>query len=102
MEQHKLQSKSLYSGWDNPFQPSGSVSEDADLMLKMWKEERLSELYCHTEVLLVGEKDEVDGEMKNIDNLEISDIGEGVVEQNEAFDSTRVKTKLMSLCCSIM
>ena len=29
------------TGWDNPFHPSGSVSADADLIVRLWKERRL-------------------------------------------------------------
>ena len=30
-------------GWENPFQPEGPVSQDADLILRLWKGGNLSE-----------------------------------------------------------
>eukprot|EP00092_Neocalanus_flemingeri_P047923 GFUD01054490.1.p2 GENE.GFUD01054490.1~~GFUD01054490.1.p2 ORF type:complete len:108 (+),score=36.26 GFUD01054490.1:29-325(+) len=35
-------------GFANPFLPGGCLSDDADLMVKMWKEKRLAEWYCQT------------------------------------------------------
>ena len=32
---------SSYEGWDNPFQPEGEISRDADELLRLWKEGKL-------------------------------------------------------------
>ena len=38
----------LVQGWDNPFNPSGSVSADADRVVRLWKERRLDK-WCGEE-----------------------------------------------------
>lgn len=40
-----LKSHQRWIGFPNPFLPGGSVSEDADLIVRMWKEGRLAEMY---------------------------------------------------------
>ena len=35
----------LSSEWDNPFQPEGSLSKDAERMVSMWKEGTLGQEY---------------------------------------------------------
>eukprot|EP00092_Neocalanus_flemingeri_P021320 GFUD01023108.1.p1 GENE.GFUD01023108.1~~GFUD01023108.1.p1 ORF type:complete len:100 (+),score=34.53 GFUD01023108.1:67-366(+) len=45
-------------GFANPFLPGGCLSDDADLMVKMWKEKRLSEMY--------GSSGTEDGDGRNI------------------------------------
>ena len=37
-------------GFPNPFQTGGIVSKDADLIVRMWKEGRLAELYQQTDI----------------------------------------------------
>ena len=44
-------------GWDNPFHPSGSVSADADLIVRLWKERRLDK-WCWEEGHDEGGKEE--------------------------------------------
>ena len=44
----------------NPFLPGGSVSEDADMMVRMWKEGRLEEVFQQTDA---EQGDEEDGEI---------------------------------------
>ena len=78
------------------------MSEDADLIVKLWKEKRLSELYCQTVTEHEDEEDELDGEVKHNDNMETIDVSEGVVKNNSEFDSSRVKKKCRTLCCSIL
>jgi hypothetical protein len=52
--------------FNNPFWPGGCISEDADLMLRMWKEERLTEFFDDTEHR--EEEDELDDEIKKSEN----------------------------------
>ena len=33
---------SAYEGWDNPFRPEGEISHEADELLRMWKEGKLT------------------------------------------------------------
>ena len=35
-----------YLGWDNPFSPAGNISQDADLIVRCWKEKKLAQMYC--------------------------------------------------------
>ena len=44
----------------NPFQPGGSVSKDADMMVRMWKEGRLEEMLEQTDA---EQADGEDGEI---------------------------------------
>jgi len=34
---------SEFEGWDNPFTEGGAISKDADLILRLWKEQRLGQ-----------------------------------------------------------
>ena len=36
-------SKAVDEEWDNPFQPEGEVSHDADLIIQLWKGRKLSD-----------------------------------------------------------
>jgi len=39
-------SRPPYMGWDNPFSPAGNISQDADLIVRCWKEKKLAQMYC--------------------------------------------------------
>ena len=94
-------------GFSNPFQPGGCVSEDGVLIVRMWKEERLAELYDKT-VTEHGEEEGGEkiykGPMRN-ENVHISSVeNENVKETNRAdnFKNMKKKEKFKSLCCSVM
>ena len=78
------------------------MSDDADMIVKLWKEKRLSELYCQTVTEHEDEEDELDIEVKHNDNMENIDVREGVVKNDYEFDSSTVKKKCRTLCCSIL
>ena len=50
----------MWFGFPNPFQPGGSVSDDADIMVRMLKEGRLAEMFAQT---YAEHADEEDGEI---------------------------------------
>eukprot|EP00092_Neocalanus_flemingeri_P019125 GFUD01020716.1.p1 GENE.GFUD01020716.1~~GFUD01020716.1.p1 ORF type:complete len:196 (-),score=59.56 GFUD01020716.1:146-733(-) len=114
VKQTKHSNRSTEFGFSNPFQPGGCVSGDADLIVKMWKEERLSELYCHKGTEQGDEEDgentdrdhnkngvetiNANGDFKNLtkaDNFKNSAPSENVKKKNK-------KEKFKSLCCSFL
>jgi len=99
-------SRPPYLGWDNPFSPTGSISQDADLIVRFWKEKKLSNMYC--EIL---EEDEVI-EIKEIEdstNTMIEDHKNGqkesetfrIIESNKERDNNSEPEKFKTSCCSI-
>eukprot|EP00091_Calanus_sinicus_P006513 TRINITY_DN17198_c0_g1_i1.p1 TRINITY_DN17198_c0_g1~~TRINITY_DN17198_c0_g1_i1.p1 ORF type:complete len:155 (-),score=58.61 TRINITY_DN17198_c0_g1_i1:156-620(-) len=82
---------------ENPFLPGGCVSEDADLMLRMWKEERLTEFFADTEHR--EEDDEPDAAIKKNVNNDKCDDSDEVVERK---DEKRPRKQFSTLCCSVM
>jgi len=94
-------------GFSNPFQPGGCVNEDADMIIRMWKEKRLAEIFCPTTV--TTEEDEKDGETfadnKNTDNNNTI-VGFGKTEDVRDKTNTELilskKKKFQPPCCSVM
>ena len=82
--------------FNNPFRPGGCISEDADLMLRMWKEKRLTEFFDDTEHR--EEEGELDAAMRKSDKNDM--IDEQVNRKDENHKST--KKQFSSVCCSVM
>eukprot|EP00092_Neocalanus_flemingeri_P018781 GFUD01020339.1.p1 GENE.GFUD01020339.1~~GFUD01020339.1.p1 ORF type:complete len:143 (-),score=57.55 GFUD01020339.1:271-699(-) len=102
----KLRSSVSYPGWDNPFLPSGCVSTDADLIVRLWKERRLDQLYCKEG--LESDRDQGGKESGNSSNG-LKDDKTKLVPGNDNKEELRnlpagqaKKTKFKENCCSIM
>ena len=85
--------------FNNPFRPGGCISEDADLMLRMWKEKRLVEFFDDTEHR-EGE-DELDAEIKKSENNDKFDVSDELKKRKYG-NCLRPKKQVPSLCCSLM
>eukprot|EP00092_Neocalanus_flemingeri_P000291 GFUD01000311.1.p1 GENE.GFUD01000311.1~~GFUD01000311.1.p1 ORF type:complete len:223 (-),score=87.90 GFUD01000311.1:105-773(-) len=84
-------SRPPYLGWDNPFSPTGSVSQDADIIVRFWKEKRLSRMYC--DLLEEEEFNETEEEEFNEDEEEeFNEAGEKVYTA-ETMENEHKKTK---------
>ena len=63
--------------WDNPFQPEGEVSHDADLIIQLWKGGKLTEsedLQQNLESLALSEKEsEIDDDSDRESNENVDD-----------------------------
>ena len=81
--------RSEYLGWDNPFVPSGKISQDADLMVRCWKENSLAMLYEEES----PEKEEIRVKQETEDQEEAlrRDVMEHVVEENNGIDSSSLR-----------
>ena len=84
--------------FNNPFRPGGCISEDADLMLRMWKEKRLTEFF---ETENREEEDELDAQIKKNENKDKCDVSDELVKRKDG-NSFRPKIQVSSLCCSVM
>ena len=85
--------------FNNPFRPGGCISEDADLMLRMWKEKRLTEFFGDTEHREV--EDELDAEIKKSEHNDNCDVSDELMKRKYE-NSLRPKKQFSSLCCSVM
>ena len=93
-------------GFPNPFQPGGRVSEDADMMVRMWMEGRLEEVFQQTDA---EQGDEEDGEILVQNQANI--IQDGNIERCEetktniktgSYQIKKKKEKMKKLLCSVM
>ena len=76
------------------------MSEDADLIVKMWKEKRLTEMFCQVVCVDGDENDCL--EVKPINQFENNDVIQTEEENNDKLVSTKTKKKGLALCCSVM
>ena len=83
--------------FNNPFRPGGCISEDADLMLRMWKEKRLTEFFDDTEHR--DEEDEIDAKIKKSEHNDKCDGSDELIKRK---DENSFRPKISSLCCSVM
>jgi len=113
-------SRPQYLGWDNPFCPTGSVSQDADTIVRFWKEKKLAKVYCEIleeEETATTEEEEMDeaGE----EDMDKTEEDRKIEEQNahvkrditmypafnvERKEITKIKAeseKYQTYCCSI-
>ena len=85
--------------FNNPFRPGGCISEDADLMLRMWKEKRLAEFFDDTEHR--EEEDDLDAAIKKSENNDKCDVSDELMKRKDDH-SFRPKKQVSTLCCSVM
>ena len=85
------------------------MSEDADMIVKLWKEKRLSELYCQT-VTEHGDEEDVDN-INNTDkdhsrsNLNVGCVKNEDLKQTSSTDELKNRNKrkkFQALFCSVM
>ena len=92
-----------YPGWDNPFLPSGCVSVDADLIVRLWRERRLDQFYAKEGI--ESENDE-GGKVSERRSNGVEDDGTkavtGDVTKVELPTAKAKNAKLKGSCCSIM
>ena len=100
-------------GWDNPFHPSGSVSADADLIVRLWKERRLDK-WCGEEGGEDGHDEGGKEEKNDCVNVNSEHIGgdneyknnsNGVKSVNDNISIHKNKGEAVNMktsCCSIM
>ena len=93
-------------GFPNPFQPGGSVSEDADMMVRMWKEGRLAEMFEQTDA---EQGDKEDGEIlvQNQANIILDVNFEGCDDSKNdikigSYQIRKKKEKIEKLFCEVM
>ena len=109
LQRINIQSKNFNSrtsaefGFPNPFQPDDFVSEDADMMVRMWKEKRLAEMFHKTDAERDVEEDGeiIEKEYKKDTTVVFVKKGEITVEKD--IIKNKIKSvKIEILCCSVM
>ena len=79
------------------------MSQDAEVILAMWREGRLAEVFKHGEEEEEKvEESEDDSDAENNEDKLKSDTEQHVVKREDKTDSVRFKKKFSSLCCSVM
>ena len=79
------------------------MSQDAGVILAMWREGRLAEVFKHGEEEEEKvEESEDDSDVKDSEDKLKSDTKQHVVKREDETDSVRCKKKFSSLCCSVM
>jgi hypothetical protein len=94
----------------NPFHPSGCVSEDADLIVRRWRERRLSGLYRVLDDTETKQDDTDSDEVKTVNgqNYSISSESNNLntinLHKSEKTPKSEVKPKKFQLppCCCVM
>jgi len=79
-------SRPPYLGWDNPFSPAGHISQDADLIVRCWKEKKLAQMYSD-----ILEEEEVAVVEEEPTHIEGDDIAKADKELN--YSEEKVQTK---------
>eukprot|EP00090_Calanus_glacialis_P014288 TRINITY_DN23050_c0_g1_i1.p1 TRINITY_DN23050_c0_g1~~TRINITY_DN23050_c0_g1_i1.p1 ORF type:complete len:224 (-),score=83.64 TRINITY_DN23050_c0_g1_i1:35-706(-) len=113
-------SRPPYLGWDNPFCPTGSVSQDADTIVRFWKEKKLAKMYCE----ILEEEETATTEEEEMDETEEKDLAKTEedrkdedqnahltrdiilypafnVERNKIIENKAEPEKFQTYCCSI-
>jgi len=91
---------------ENPFQPSGSVSVDADLMVRLWKERRLDMWTGEGGEEVVGreesDRDNVSSEPKYSEKEDkfngVKSVNDNITDHKKEENAIKKETN----CCSIM
>ena len=112
LQRINIQSKNFNSrtsaefGFPNPFQPDDFVSEDADMMVRMWKEGRLAEMFEQTDA---EQGDKEDGEIlvQNQPNIILDVNFEGCEDSKKdikigSYQIRKKKEKIEKLFCEVM
>merc|ERR1712128_76410 len=112
-EKVEIESKTVISrpsiayGFPNPFQPEGLVSEDADRMIRMWKEDRLAEVFEQEDVEQEDEEDpdisdEVFTKDLNVNFVPPGNFKTTVEKIDNNTENRNKREKLQRIGCSVM
>lgn len=105
-------SRPPYLGWDNPFSPTGSVSQDADLIVRFWKEKKLSKMYCdileEEEMAVIEEAEtpdiqerEMEKSVESVDEEVDMQLKLDIMDRREMLEVKAEPEKFKANCCSI-